>query len=133
MIRRSIDRYNQVEVLTLPAPRRLVLVYSHLLATLRLSRHQLNAQEFEPLGKSLCKAQDVVNELLVTLDREAGGPLAENLVSLYAWFLSEILAVGVRGEIARLDRLIQLVAELHGAWDQAATEVLATESMVQPA
>jgi flagellar protein FliS len=133
MNRRSIDRYNQVEVLTLPAPRRLVLVYSHLLATLRLSRHQLNAREFEPLAKNLCKAQDIVNELLVTLDREAGGALAENLISLYAWFLTEIVAVGIKGDIHRLDRLIQLVAELHGAWDQAATEVLASESMAQQA
>ena len=133
MNRRSIDRYNQVEVLTLPAPRRLVLVYSHLLATLRLSRHQLNAREFEPLEKSLCKAQAIVNELLVTLDRDAGGPLAENLVSLYGWFLAEIVAVGIRGEVPRLDRLIQLVSELHQAWDQAATEVLSAESLAHPA
>ncbi len=133
MNRRSIDCYNQVEVLTLPAPRRLVLVYSHLLATLRLSRHQLNAREFEPLGKSLCKAQAIVNELLVTLDRDAGGGLAENLVALYAWFLSEIVAVGIRGDIGRLDRLIQLVTELHQAWDQAATEVLAGEVVANPA
>ncbi|MDZ4862185.1 MAG: flagellar export chaperone FliS [Gemmatimonadota bacterium] len=133
MNRRSIDRYNQVEVLTLSAPRRLVLVYSHLLATLRLSRYQLNAREFEPLGKSLCKAQDIVNELLVTLDRDAGGALAENLVSLYAWFLAEIVAIGVRGDVARLDHLIRLVGELHQAWDQAATEVLAGEAVANPA
>lgn len=133
MNRRGIDRYNQVEVLTLPAPRRLVLVYSHLLATLRLSRHQLNAREFEPLSKSLCKAQDIVNELLVTLDRDAGGGLAENLAALYVWCLSEIVAVGVRGDTGRLDRLIQLVTELHQAWDQAATEVLAGEAVANPA
>ena len=133
MNRRGIDRYNQVEVLTLSAPRRLVLVYSHLLATLRLSRHQLNAREFEPLGRSLCKAQDLVNELLVTLNRDSGGALAENLVSLYAWFLTEIVAIGVGGDVTRLDHLIRLVSELHQAWDQAATEVLTLEAVAHPA
>jgi flagellar protein FliS len=123
MSRPSISRYQEVEVQTLSAPRRLVLLYSNLLNLLRLSRRHLDDKNFEALGKTLCRSQDIIHELLVTLDHEKGGAIAEQLTSLYAWFHSELVAVGIRPSATRLDRVTALIAELHEAWSQAAQQV----------
>ena len=107
-----------------------VLMYEHLLASLRRAALQIEASDIEGRATSLGRASDIVFELLAALDRERGGEVAGRLAALYAWFLGEIGEVGRTPDTQRLGRLIDQVATLHGAWVRAAsstTPVASTE------
>jgi flagellar protein FliS len=124
MTSRPSNRYQAMEIETLSGPRLVVLVYSHVLAALRQGHRAIGLQDHEARSKSLCRARDLVSELLFTLDREAGGELAENLVALYLFYLREITQVDLRPDAARLAKLIELVASLHETWQEAAAQVV---------
>lgn len=113
-------RYREMEILSMPPARRLVLVFTHLLVQLRLARGHAERGEIERRTDRLNRAQDIVMELLASLDRDAGGDLARRLSGLYGWLVSELASLHSRPELARFDLVIKVVAELHEAWTQAA-------------
>ena len=116
----SAVRYQEMDVLTMSPARRLVLLYGRLLLSLRQARAAITAGDIPTRAARLGKALDILNELLFSLDREAGGQLAERLAALYVHMLSELSAVDRKPEVARLDRVLETVATLHDAWAAAA-------------
>lgn len=123
----AASRYQQVDILTMPAERRVVLLYTHLLLNLRQAAQRLAANDVAGRSGHLLKAQEIVAELSDTLDRKAGGAIADNLAALYAWLLAEVAVIDCRPERGRLDKVITTVEVLHQAWTQAAEQVLQAE------
>jgi flagellar secretion chaperone FliS len=116
----ALARYQEVDVLTMPAGRRLVLLYGHLVLALRQGRVAIVAGDIAGRSARVVKALDILHELLFSLDREAGGKMADDLAALYAHLIAEIGAVDRRPDAARLDRVIEITATLHEAWASAA-------------
>lgn len=117
--------YQDNEVLSAPKERLVPLLYEGLLKNLRRANKQIGAKDFEGKAESLQKASAIVYELLGSLDFDAGGELASRLAGLYGYFAQEISEIGRDLDRIRLDNLIDMVAGLHEAWDQAARKVAA--------
>ncbi|MDZ4674586.1 MAG: flagellar export chaperone FliS [Gemmatimonadota bacterium] len=124
----SMDRYREMEVMAMPPARRLVALYTQLLAALRQARHQMELGQIESRTERLLHAEEIVRELMVSLDRERGGELARRLSDLYSWMLTQVATIHSRPELARLDQVIRIVSELHEAWGAAASQVTSTSS-----
>jgi flagellar protein FliS len=119
-------RYRETEVLTAAPGQLVVILYDHLLLSLRRARVAMDARDTEAQGVSLEKGREVLTELLVTLDRERGGEVASNLAALYSFLLGELVQVGIRRDTARLDRVTHMIGELRDAFAQLSTSSLAT-------
>ena len=107
-------------------PRLVVFVYSHILAALRQGRRAIELKDHAARSTALCRARDLCDELIVTLDRQAGGPMAAQLAQLYEYYMHEITQVDLHPDASRLDKVIGLVATLHEAWEQAARQLTET-------
>ena len=116
----ALARYQEVDVLTMSPAQRLVLVYSHLVLALRQARAAIIARDIPGRSTRVVKALDILNELLFSLDREAGGKLANDLAGLYVHLISEVGAVDRHPDAARLDRVIEVATTLHESWAEAA-------------
>lgn len=116
-------RYQQNDVNSMSPARRVVFLYGQVIASLRMASHRIGAGEAESRSRMLTRAREIMAELLCTLDFEQGGEIAPNLARLYMWMMDETVAVDRSNDLKRLERLTQMVAELHQAWEQAATMV----------
>ena len=112
-------RYRETEVLTATPGQLVVLLFDHLLVSLRRAKTAMTNGEFELQGDQLEKSRNVLTELLVTLDRERGGEIAINLTALYSFLLGELVQVGIRADHARLDRVTHMIEELRSAFAEA--------------
>jgi flagellar protein FliS len=81
-----------------------------------------NPSKIEQIGKSIRKSQEIISELMVSLDFEVGGEIARNLFSLYNWFNQELLEVTISLDMQRLISIRDMVIELRGAWGEAVTK-----------
>lgn len=118
---RQASRYRETEVLTATPGQLVVLLYDHLLLSLRRAKVAMEAGESEAKSDHLEKGRNVLTELLVTLDREKGGEVAANLGALYSFLLGELVQIGVRADVARLDRVTHMIGELRDAFAQVAS------------
>ena len=117
---RQATRYREMEIMSAAPGQLVVILYDHLLVTLRRARMAIEAGDVEARGELLEKARAVVTELLVTLDHDRGGDIARNLSGLYSFILSELVQAGVRPSAERLDRVTVMVGELRDAFAQIA-------------
>ena len=103
--------------------RRVVLLYGHLLLNLRQAKSALDVGDISDRSTRVAKALDLLNELLFSLDREQGGPLAERLAAIYVYLIGEVARANRERDGARLERVVGLVASLQEAWVTAASAV----------
>ncbi len=69
-------------------------------------------------GAAISKAITIIDEgLKAALDKKAGGELAENLAALYDYMGSRLLSANLNNDVAALDEVSKLIAELGSAWD----------------
>jgi flagellar protein FliS len=78
--------------------------------------------KIEQIGKSVMKTQEIITELMVSLDFEQGGEIAKNLFALYTWFNRELLEANIRQDIQKITVVRNLLGELRNAWQEIAAK-----------
>lgn len=116
----QVQSYRESEVLTAPPGRLLVITFDALLAALARARVGITMANPELTVAGFDKARDLLAELLVTLDRDRGGDLAQRLAAIYVFLLGEIDTLALRPDAARLERHVTMMRELREAFAQAA-------------
>jgi len=91
---------------------------------------KLPASAIEAFGKHIMKAQEIINELQVSLDMDKGGQIAQNLMSLYVFFNKELLTVSINQDKEKLEQILTMIKQLGSAWEVAANNTNA-ESIPQ--
>jgi flagellar protein FliS len=84
--------------------------------------------KIESINKAMLKAQDIITELMVSLDFEQGGDIAKNLFALYTWFNKELLEANISRDIRRITVVRNMINELRGAWSEIVQKVSAETS-----
>jgi len=79
-------------------------------------------EHIERINAALGKVQDVITELMASLDFDAGGEIARDLFALYVWFGREMLEANIHKEVGRVSSVRTMLAELREAWADAATK-----------
>jgi flagellar protein FliS len=111
------SQYEEMQVQTTPG-RLVVMLYDGMLRFLQLGRDALLQGDLQSQCVNLGKAQNILCELLETLDLGAGA-LAEQLDTIYRHWLTRLLIAHAEDRAADLEVLIQQVASMREAWDQA--------------
>ena len=119
-------RYLGDAVSTASPQRVLVMLYDRLALDLERAETALAAGDRLVAGEQLGHAQEIVLELVSSLQVDAweGGP---RLAALYQWLVTEMVAANVKGDVGRVSACRQVVEPLRDAWHQAAAS-LATGS-----
>jgi flagellar secretion chaperone FliS len=113
-------RYQETEILSASPERLVVILYDHLLVSLRRARVAIETKAIEPRGEALTKSRDILIHLIATLDRDQGGEIAANLSALYAWMLNELIQISRRPDATRVDHVLRSAQNLRDGFAQAA-------------
>lgn len=123
--RNPIAAYSEVGVETSVAsasPHKLILLlFEGAKAALYTARLNMANGDIPAKGASISKAIDIINNgLKASLDLEAGGSLAEQLSALYEYMVDRLLFANLKNEVAPLDEVIELLGQIHSAWEEIA-------------
>lgn len=78
-------------------------------------------------GIAISKAIAIIGEgLHASLDKKAGGEIAENLAALYDYMVFRLSDASINNDITKLDEVTNLLTDLKGAWDSIRPAVLQT-------
>lgn len=114
--------YRERDVLSAAPGRLVVMVFDHLLVNLRRARFAMEANNVELRAESVAKAREAAMELLVTTDVDRGGAIANNLRSIYVYLVRELLTLGGRNDVAKIDGFVRIVTDLRDAFATVTTD-----------
>lgn len=93
-----------------------VMLYDGCIKQLRLAEHAVGNQDYSAVNDCLQKAQDIVVELIMSLDFNYA--LSEDLFKLYDFLLYQMREVNTSKDAENITPLIDIMSDLRGAWDQ---------------
>jgi flagellar secretion chaperone FliS len=124
----GIQSYRKTNVITSDPGRLIIMCYEGAIDSLKLTKEKMREKNYEKKAKAIIKAQDIIHELLCSLDLEKGGEIANNLSGLYNYMLKRILHGDVNRDMGAIDEVIGMLNELLSAWQEVASK---PESQVQ--
>lgn len=121
--------YKQTAIKTASQGQLIVMLYDE--AVKQLTRAiellELNRTEkkdparFELIGKSIMKTEEILTELMISLDFEQGGEISKNLFSLYTWFNRELVEANINQDINRIITVRDMLSDLRNTWSKIAS------------
>jgi len=108
--------YTESSVLTAPPERLVVMLYDGANRFLVRAAAAIRAGDAGQAGEQLGRANAILDELLGTLDHEAGGAVAERLESIYLFCERTLVEAQLQRDADKVDRVAALLAELREAW-----------------
>ena len=93
------------------------LLFNGFMDAVVLARAAMQGRQIEAKGKAIGRAARIVEEgLKAGLNLEAGGRLAADLDSLYAYVGLRLLHANLRNDESALDECVRLIGPLRDAW-----------------
>ncbi len=115
----ALRTYRRQQVESAPPSQLVAMLYEAAVRNCGLAREAMARQDYRAASRHLVKVQDILTELMGSLDVERGGDLATKLMGLYQYMFRRILLANVRKESAAVQEVEDLLAQLHDAWVQA--------------
>ena len=115
---RSPASYQEAAVLTAPPGQLVVMLYDGARRFLFQAAALMREERFSDAGARIRRAELIVDELLCTLNMEAGGEVAANLQGLYVFFVAQLSEARMERDADKLDWVNAQLGELREAWSQ---------------
>jgi flagellar protein FliS len=120
----ALSSYKETRVKTASQGQLIIMLYGEAVRQLDQAINLLGLNDsekkdpsrIEKIGKAVVKTQEIICELMVSLDFEQGGEIASNLFSLYNWFNRELMEANIEQDARRLANIRNLINELREAW-----------------
>jgi flagellar secretion chaperone FliS len=116
-----VNAYREARVKTAGQGQIIVMLYDEALRQIDAAVSELeNSRRFDLVNNSIVKTQEIVTELMASLDFDQGGQIAQSLFSLYLYFNGVLRDANMKKEAAPLKTLRPMLYELRSAWQQVA-------------
>lgn len=112
----GIASYRKTDVVTSDPVGLVIKCYEGAIDSLKLAKQKIDEKDYEGQGKAIIKAQEIIEELLCSLDFEKGGEIANSLQSLYYYMLKGILRGSINKDIGAINEVVGMLDELLQAW-----------------
>ena len=112
------DVYRNNQVTTAPQKKLIIMLYDEAIRNLKLAEIAMENKDIEKINTHLIKAQDIIMELMTTLNFEAGGDIAKNLYQLYDYMYFRLVRANIDKNIDYVKEVKKYMEELRDAWEQ---------------
>ncbi len=120
MVRYKVDQaYRRSSVATATPLGLIVMLYDGLAVNLARAERSLAVAPGAESARFLKKAQDIICELMGSLDFEKGGEIARNLFRVYEYMNYRLIQANLRRDPAVVAEVRGLVLQLKEAWEEA--------------
>ena len=122
MLPNPYQQYRATKVQTAGSVDLVVMLYQGAVRFIRLGIDALERDDAKAAHENLVRAQDIVVELLGSLNREAGGQIADQLAGVYDYCFRRLVLANVKKDIEPAREVLGIVRDLGMAWQQIALQ-----------
>jgi flagellar protein FliS len=118
---RAANAYRSTEIESRSPLELVVLLYDGLVRHLTEAREAIARGDLHAKRASVSRALAILNHLQNTVDREQGGEIATQLLSIYGYTSKRIVDGNMKLDSAAIDEALRLLAPLREAWAEIAS------------
>ena len=105
------------------SPHKLIaMLYDGALVAVLSAQMHMKAGNIPEKGKSISRAMQLIDQgLRASLDKNAGGEIAENLDALYEYMGARLLTANLKNDLSILEEIQRLLTDLRDTWNAIGT------------
>lgn len=111
------NKYLQTSVQTATPAQLLIMLYDGAIRFCKGGIEAIQTQNAEEANRCICRAEDIIMEFVVTLDKSS--PVAEGLVKLYDYMYFKLIEANTHKTVEPIVEVIGYLVELKETWLQA--------------
>ncbi|PLS17897.1 flagellar protein FliS [Bacillus sp. M6-12] len=130
-INQPFQTYKQNSVNTAPPGELTLMLYNGCLKFIKRGKLAIQEKDIEQRNLNLLKAQNIIQELMVTLNMDV--EISKNLIQLYDYLYRRLIEANTKNSIEILDEVEDFVTQFRDTWKQAminAKKASAAESVL---
>ncbi len=121
------DQYKRTEISTANQGKLIVMLYDGAIKFLNIAIENMNPRTYDVVNNNILKAQDILAELIVSLNMEEGGEIARNLLSLYVYFKKRLLEANIQKDAAIVTEVASHLKGLRDSWEKISAKEARTD------
>ena len=129
----AVHEYSQVGVssgIEQASPHRLIqMLMDGAIEKVAMAKGFMERNEISQKGGHISWAISIIEGLRASLDKGAGGDIADNLDDLYDYMIRRLSEANMRKDVAILDEVSSLLVAVKSAWDAMPDSVRGTASL----
>jgi flagellar protein FliS len=117
------NQYKQMSIKTANRGQILIMLYEAAIQHVKRASLAIEKNDRNAKGVAIGKAHDIINELMNTLDFEAGGQIATDLERLYQFMTEQLVKANIENNQKLLEDVSKNLITLLAAWKEAVEQV----------
>ena len=115
-----LNAYRETNIKTASQGKLVLMLYDEAIKQMDIAIGALTkpSPKLDHINNCIIKAQDIITELMVSLDFEKGGDIAKNLYSLYVFFNRQLMDANVKKDPEIIVPVADMMKDLKDAWTQ---------------
>jgi len=130
MIQAQRNKYLETSVQTAAPAQLLIMLVDGAIRFCRAGVEGIKQGNYEDANTQLVKAQNIISEFVITLDRSS--PIADNLLQLYEYFNHRLVQANIKKSVEPAEEVLQYLVELKETWIQASKLAQTGQNQLQP-
>ncbi|MBL7665493.1 MAG: flagellar export chaperone FliS [Bacteriovoracaceae bacterium] len=122
----GLGAYKKTSVKTASKEQILLMLYQAAIKNCRLAIDAIHEKQIAKKGEHIGKLQDIIIELVNSLDHEVGGTVSKELESLYDYILHASTQANINIDAKPLEGCLNVLNTLYDGWLQAVKNMKTT-------
>ena len=114
-----VKQYQKSSIQTASREQILIMLYDGAIQFLNKAKVAIANKDVESAHNNLMGAQKIIQEFINSLDREIAPQLAENLISLYEYFIRRLVEANLKKDIKPINEVLGYLKSLKETWQKA--------------
>lgn len=85
----------------------------------KIGRQAIIDNDIQRKHDNIMRTQDIFYELMISLDRNAGGEWGDNLYAVYEFINQRLMEANMKKDVKIMDEIIPLIEEVRDLWNEA--------------
>lgn len=117
MISKQMEAYQTNSVTTASGPQLTLMLYNGCIKFIKQGMTDLEKKDYQNKNINIQKAQDIIRELMLTLDQNV--EISKQLMSLYDYIHFLLLEGNIKNDLKQLEEALSFVVEIRDTWQEA--------------
>lgn len=113
------QKYKTAQYSTASPEQLLLMLYEGAIKYARQAQKDMEERNVEAANNKLKKTEDIISELMISLNMDEGGEIAQNLYNLYDYMNRRLIQANIRKDPGLVDEVINLLTSLKESWEEA--------------
>jgi flagellar protein FliS len=112
------DNYLKQEVEGASQGKLVVMMYDAAVRFMRQAIKSIQEKKVEEAHNSIVRTENIIYELMSTINIDEGGEIAQQLLQLYDYMIWELVQANMNKDISRIENVINVLNPIRSAWKE---------------